>query len=281
MDFSDEQQVERYGRQLILPEIGRAGQRRLAEARVALIGVGGLGSPVALYLAAAGVGRLGAIDPEPIELSNLHRQILYAADELGQAKVQVAQQRLQSLNPDVNVVPVQERLAEHNAAAILQGYDVVVDGSDNVPTRYLVNDACIELNRPLVHGAIIGFDGHLMTILPRRSACLRCVFPEPPHPEEIPSCQQAGVLGSVAGIIGSLMAHEALKLVLGAGEPLADRLLIFEGRSSRFREVPIRQAASCEGCGTHPVHPGKTDTTRAASCQGTIERITMPITSEG
>ena len=245
-------QIARYSRQLIVPEIGVPGQQRLLSASVAIIGAGGLGSPAALYLAAAGVGTLGIIDRETVALSNLHRQILHTTADVGVPKTASARARLSAHNPDVNVVAIQASLDASNARQRLQPYEVVVDGSDNFSTRYLVNDACVLLRKPLVHGGAVHCQGQVMTILPRHSACFRCVFPEPPEPGAIPSCQEAGVLGSVAGIIGTLMAHEALKLLLGIGEPLTNRLLVFEGQAGRFREVPLRRNAACALCGDHP-----------------------------
>ena len=245
------EQVARYSRQLILPEVGVQGQERLLHSSVLVIGAGGLGSPAALYLAAAGVGTLGLVDPEAVVLSNLHRQILHTTESLGRPKALSGKARLEALNPGVRVRAHQERFTAANAAERLQGYDVVLDGSDNFPTRYLVNDACVRSGTPLVHGGVVHLRGQVLTVLPRRSACVRCVFPEPPEPGEIPSCQEAGVLGSAAGILGSLMAHEALKLLLGIGEPLADRLMVFEGDRSRFREVPVRRDATCAVCSEH------------------------------
>ena len=246
------EQVARYGRQLILPEIGVQGQGRLLRASVLVVGAGGLGSPAALYLAAAGVGRLGIIDREAVAPSNLHRQILHGLADVGRPKSVSARERLTALNPDVQVVAMQESLAASNARSILAGYDVILDGSDNFPTRYLVNDACILLGKPFVHGGVIEFEGQVLTVLPKRSACVRCLFPEPPQAGAVPSCQEAGVLGAAAGMLGSLMAHEALKLLLGLGEPLADRLLVFNGRASRFREVTVRRNPACAVCGDRP-----------------------------
>jgi len=246
------EQIARYSRQLLLPEIGVPGQQRLLGASVALVGAGGLGSPAALYLAAAGVGRLGIIDREVVALSNLHRQILHTTEQLGAPKAASARARLSAHNPDVNVVAMQASLDASNALQLLQPYDVIVDGSDNFSTRYLVNDACVLLEKPLVHGGVVQNRGQVMTILPRRSACFRCVFPEPPTSGAIPSCQEAGVLGSAAGVIGTLMAHEALKLLLGIGTPLTNRLLVFDGGASRFRDVPIRRDAACPLCGDRP-----------------------------
>ena len=243
------EQVARYSRQLILPEIGVAGQQRLRNASVLVIGVGGLGCPAALYLAAAGVGRLGLIDRETVALSNLHRQVLHTTDDVGRPKSQSARARLVALNPEVTIVPMQESLTAENARQLIGPYDLVLDGADNFPTRYLVNDTCVRLGKPFVHGGVIHFRGQVMAVLPRRSACFRCVFPEPPSAGAIPSCQEAGVVGTVAGLLGTLMAHEALKLLLGVGEPLVNRLLTFEGCASRFREVPVRRDPGCAACG--------------------------------
>jgi adenylyltransferase/sulfurtransferase len=246
------EQIARYSRQLILPEVGVKGQERLLRASVLIVGAGGLGSPAALYLAAAGVGTIGIIDRESVALSNLHRQILHATDDVGRPKSLSAKARINALNPEVSVVALQESLTASNARQRLVPYDLILDGSDNVPTRYLVNDACVLMDKPLVHGGVIHLEGQVMTILPRRSACVRCVFPEPPQPGAIPSCQEAGVLGSAAGVIGSLMAHEALKVLVGIGEPLVNRLLVFDGRTGRVREVPVRRNVSCAVCGDSP-----------------------------
>lgn len=246
------EQIARYSRQLILPEIGVKGQERLARASVLVVGAGGLGCPAALYLAAAGVGRLGVIDPEPVELSNLHRQILHGTAEVGRPKVESARMRLRALNPHVIVEAMRERLDALNALRLLEPYELVVDGSDNFPTRYLVNDACVLLHKPLVHGGVIRFQGQVLVVRPGQSACLRCVFPEPPQPGAIPSCQTEGVLGACAGVIGSLMAQEALKLLLGIGQPLTDRLLALEGLAGGLREVPVRRDPGCAVCGERP-----------------------------
>lgn len=246
------EQIARYGRQLILPELGVQGQQRLLRASVLVIGAGGLGSPAALYLAAAGVGTLGIIDSDTVGMNNLHRQILHDTGRVGAPKSESAKARLHALNPEVAVQALRERLTPENVCALLEPYDVVLDGSDNFPTRYLVNDTCVLFNKPLVHAAAIEFRGQLMTVVPRRSACYRCVFPEPPQSEAIPTCQDAGVLGAVVGVLGSLMAHEALKLLLGVGEPSTNRLLVFDGKTSRFRDVPVRRDPHCEVCGDHP-----------------------------
>ena len=260
MGFTKEQ-IARYSRQLILPEVGVQGQERLRDASVLIVGAGGLGCPSALYLAAAGVGTVGLIDQEAVALSNLHRQVLHTTDAVGRPKTHSAKARLAALNPEVSVVAIQERLTPGNARRLLQPYDLVLDGSDNFPTRYLVNDACVLLGKPLVHGGVVHFGGQVMTVLPGRSACVRCVFPEPPQPGAIPSCQEAGVLGTAAGLLGSLMAHEALKVLLDLGEPLVDRLLVFEGKASRFRDVRVRRNPGCAVCGDAP----------------TIRELTVPI----
>ncbi len=246
------EQVLRYSRQLILPEVGVKGQERLLAGSALMIGAGGLGSPAALYLAAAGVGTIGVIDRETVELGNLHRQVAHTSAAVGQPKSESARRRMEALNPDIRVQAIQESLTAVNALRLLKPYDVVLDGSDNFPTRYLVNDACVMLGTPLVHGGGIHLGGQVLTVMPRRSACLRCVFPEPPAVGAIPSCQDAGVLGSAVGVIGTLMAHEALKLLLGIGELWTNRLLVFDGWRGRFREVAVRRDAQCAICGEHP-----------------------------
>jgi len=251
MSLSKEQ-IQRYSRQLILPEIGVKGQERLRRASVLIVGAGGLGSPAALYLVAAGVGKLGIIDREAVALSNLHRQILYGIEDVGRLKSDAAKQRLSRLNPDVEVTEIHGSLQAETVLDFVRGYDLVLDGSDNAVTRYLVNDACVLSGIPLVYGGVVGFRGQVMVIRPRQSACFRCVFPEPPAAGEIPSCQEAGVLGAAAGLIGSLMAHEALKALLGIGEGLANRLLVFEGLASRWRDVPVRRDPACAVCGDAP-----------------------------
>ena len=246
------EQIARYSRQLRLPEIGVRGHERLAQASVLIVGAGGLGCPAALYLASAGVGRLGLLDDQSVELSNLHRQILHTTAAVGQTKVHSAARALGERNPDVRVEAMPIRVTAETALALIAGYDLVLDGSDNFPTRYLVNDACVIADRPLIHAGAIGLRGQLLTIHPRHSACLRCVFPEPPAPESIPSCQEAGVLGSTVGVLGTLMAHEALKWLLGLGQVATDRMIVFDGTATRFREVPVRRDLACAVCGEQP-----------------------------
>ena len=246
------EQIARYSRQLMLPEIGVRGQERLLASSVLLIGAGGLGSPAAWYLAAAGVGRIGIIDRETVTLSNLHRQILHTSDSVGQPKTSSARERLHALNPGIVVEPIQASLHAANALSLIAGYDVVLDGSDNFATRYLVNDACVLLGKPLISGGVVHVGGQVMTVLPKRSACFRCVFPEPPQPGAIPSCQAAGIVGAVAGVIGSVMAHEAIKVLVGFGHAPTDRLMVFDGDAGRVREVPLQRNPACAVCGDAP-----------------------------
>lgn len=245
-------EMRRYARHFSLPEVGEAGQRRLKDARVLLVGVGGLGSPAALYLAAGGVGVLGLVDDDRVDETNLQRQILYGTQAIGRPKGEAAEERLHDLNPHVRVERFAERLTSGNALDILRDFDVVVDGSDNFPTRYLVNDACVLLGKPNVYGAIFRFEGQVSVFGRPDAPCYRCLFRDPPPPELIPSCEQAGVLGVVPGIIGSLQALEVVKLVTGAGQPLVGRLLLFDGLPARFRELPIRRDPGCPVCGDEP-----------------------------
>lgn len=250
-DFT-EQQIQRYSRHIILPEVGGKGQRRLQAARVFVVGAGGLGSPVALYLAAAGVGHLGLIDADRVDLSNLQRQILHHTPDVERPKVRSAKAKLQAMNPDVEVVTYEERLVAKNLCALTEGYDILVDGSDNFATKFLLNDAAVLLGKPLVYGGILRFAGQAMTVLPRKSACLRCLFLAPPPPGAVPSCQEAGILGAVAGVIGTIQATEVLKLILGLGEPLADRLLTYDALTARLRTVRIKPNPNCPVCGSRP-----------------------------
>jgi len=246
-------QLERYSRHLLLPEVGEKGQERLLRARVLLLGAGGLGSPAALYLAAAGVGTLGVIDNDVVDASNLQRQILHGTARLGDPKVESGAERLRDLNPDVEVVPFQERLTSDNVDRIFdQGWDVIVDGLDNFPTRYLVNDASVWKDIPVVHGSIFRFDGQVTTFWPGEGPCYRCLYPEPPPPHLAPSCAEAGVLGILPGVIGTLQATEAIKIVLGQGEPLVGRLLTYESLRMQFRTLKLRRDPGCPVCGEEP-----------------------------
>jgi adenylyltransferase/sulfurtransferase len=242
----------RYARHLTLPDVGVEGQRRLKAARVLLVGAGGLGSPAAMYLAAAGVGTLGIVDHDAVDLTNLQRQILHGTAGVGQRKVRSAADRLDDLNPHVRVLPLDLRLTSANARALIRDYDIVVDGSDNFPTRYLVSDACVLEGRPLVYGSIFRFDGQVSLFHPPAGPCYRCLFAEPPAPDMVPSCAEGGVLGVLPGIIGSLQALEAIKWIVGAGESLLGRLLLFDALKVRFREIALRRDPACPACGEAP-----------------------------
>lgn len=250
MDFSEEQ-IRRYARHIILPEVGGTGQARLLRSKVLVIGAGGLGSPVVLYLAAAGVGTIGVIDDDEVDLSNLQRQVLHATSRIGMAKVESAQAAAAEINPDVRIVPHRLRLEKDNALELISQYDVVADGSDNFPTRFLVNDACWFAGKPLVSAAILRFDGQLATYK-QGGPCYRCLFREPPPPGQIPSCAEAGVLGAIAGTMGSLQATEVLKELLGVGDSLSGSLLIYDALSTGFRKVKVRPDPGCPLCGEQP-----------------------------
>jgi len=254
-------QRDRYSRHILLPEVGEAGQAKLLKSKVLLLGAGGLGSPAALYLAAAGVGTLGIVDADVVDASNLQRQILHATSRVGMPKVESAAKALADLNPDVKVVPHAERLVSANVERIFEPYDLVVDGTDNFPTRYLVNDASVFLGKAVVHGSIFRFDGQVTTFLPEKAAkklgfgagpCYRCLYPEPPPPHLAPSCQEAGVLGILCGIVGTLQATEAIKLLLGRGDPLVGRLLTYDSLKMKFRELKLHRSADCPVCGPKP-----------------------------
>ena len=250
-DFSEEQ-IERYSRHIILPEVGGKGQKKICQSKMLILGAGGLGSPVALYLAAAGVGRLGVVDDDQVDLSNLQRQVLHTTKDVGRDKTQSAKEKIEELNPDVEVITYQERLDSKNILEILEDYDVVIDGTDNFTTRFLVNDACFMTKKPLVHGAILQFEGQAITIIPGDGPCYRCIFREPPPPGLVPSCQQAGVLGVIAGTIGTIQATEALKIVLGEGELLVGRFMLYSALDMRFRMVKARKDNHCPLCGEAP-----------------------------
>jgi adenylyltransferase/sulfurtransferase len=252
-DFTDAQ-VERYARHIILPEVGGDGQRKLLAARVLVVGAGGLGSPAALYLAAAGIGTLGLCDFDDVDATNLQRQILHATPDVGRRKTTSGAETIARVNPDVRVIEIDERLDASNALAIIEDFDVVLDGSDNFPTRYLLNDACYLARKPLVHGAIFRFEGQLTVFDGRRddSPCYRCLFATPPPPGSIPNCAQAGVFGMLAGTIGTLQAAEVIKLVLGIGEPLVATLLLYDALETRFTRVRVSRDETCALCGSSP-----------------------------
>ncbi|HMO49632.1 MAG TPA: molybdopterin-synthase adenylyltransferase MoeB [Kiritimatiellia bacterium] len=247
----------RYARHLLLPEVGVAGQEKLKRSRVALVGAGGLGSPAALYLAAAGVGRLRIIDPDVVELSNLQRQVLHDDTWLGRRKTESALARLRAINPWVEVEEAPVRLTAECAVSLLQDADVVVDGADNFDARFAVNEACVALDKPMVYASVFRFEGQLSVFWASRGACYRCLYADPPPPEAAPSCAEAGVLGALPGILGCLQAMEVIKLLLGIGEPLINRLLLFDGLAMRFRELELVKEPDCPGCGPRrrPVAP--------------------------
>jgi adenylyltransferase/sulfurtransferase len=246
------EELLRYSRHLTLPDVGLEGQTKLRGARVLLVGAGGLGSPAALYLAAAGVGTIGLVDFDVVDASNLQRQIVHGTSSIGRPKTESARERLHDINPHVTIATFPTRLTSTNALDILRDFDVVVDGSDNFPTRYLVNDACVLLGKPNVFGSIFQFDGQMSVFDARGGPCYRCLFAEPPPPDLVPSCAEGGVLGVLPGIIGSLQALEAIKLIVGLGTPLIGRLLLFDGRRMQFRERALAKDPDCPVCGEHP-----------------------------
>jgi molybdopterin/thiamine biosynthesis adenylyltransferase/rhodanese-related sulfurtransferase len=258
-ELSDPDSQTRYLRQIALPEIGRQGQQKLSDARVLVVGAGGLGSPAALYLAAAGVGTLGLVDDDKVDRSNLHRQVLHRDDRVGLGKTDSARLTLEALNPSIEVKTHAVRLSATNVESIFANYDLVVDGSDNFPTRYLINDACIKLGLPNIYGAVQGMEGQVTVFAPGGQPCYRCLFTEPPPPELAPSCSQAGVLGVVPGLIGLLQALEAIKLITDIGQSLVGRLLLFDGRTSRLREVQPRANPDCAYCASGQTFPGYID----------------------
>src|SRR5713101_6425196 len=247
-----QEQATRYSRHFLLPEVGEKGQAKLLDAKVLCIGAGGLGSPAAFYLAAAGVGTLGIVDMDVVDLSNLQRQILHTNDRIGMPKTESARLTLQALNPDVKVLEFRERLSSENAFRIFEQFDIVVNGCDNFPTRYLANDACVMLKKPLVDGAIWQFEGQATVFYPPQGPCYRCLFPEPPPPGAVPSCAEAGVLGVLPGLVGCVQAREAVKLILGRGEPLIGRLLLYDALQMTFQEFKVRRNPKCPMCGDRP-----------------------------
>lgn len=245
-------ELERYHRNALVPQVGLMGQQRIRASRILLIGAGGLGAPAALYLAAAGVGTIGLIDDDDVDVSNLQRQVIHATAAVGRPKVDSAAEAIRALNPDVEVVAHRTRLTASNALELLDGWDVVIDGTDNFPTRYLVNDATVMLGLPLVHGAVLGFNGQVGVFDARRGPCYRCLHPAPPPAGSVPSCAEAGVLGVLPGIIGTMQAAEALKLVIGGGQPLLGRLALLDAWGARLREIPVAKNPACPVCGKNP-----------------------------
>ena len=259
MDLTAEQ-LQRYARHITLPEVGVEGQKKLRAASVLCIGAGGLGSPVALYLAAAGIGRLGVVDFDAVEFSNLHRQILHGTSDVGKPKVESARETIHWLNPEVEVTLHPERLTSRNAMQILGSYDVIVDGTDNFQTRYLTNDASVFLKKPNIYGSIFRFEGQASVFAPHLGGpCYRCLYPEPPPPGLVPSCAEGGVLGILPGVIGCIQATEVIKLILGVGEPLLGRLLLYNALEMRFKEIKVRRDPGCPLCGERPTITGLVD----------------------
>jgi len=246
------EEIMRYSRHLIMPEVGMEGQLKLKQAKVLCIGTGGLGAPLGLYLAAAGVGRIGLVDFDKVDLTNLQRQILFDTKDIGRPKIEAATNRLRDLNPDIQIDTFETRLTSENALDILKDYDIVVDGTDNFPTRYLVNDACVILGKPNVYGSIFRFEGQITIFAYPGGPCYRCLYPEPPPPGLVPSCAEGGVLGVLPGIVGAIQAAETLKLIIGKGESLVGRLLLFDALAMRFRELKLRKNPECTVCGEHP-----------------------------
>lgn len=251
MSFTEDQ-ITRYSRHILLPEVGGKGQKKISQAKVFVVGAGGLGSPVALYLAAAGLGTIGLIDSDVVDMSNLQRQVLHHTPDVGRSKVLSAKEKIQAINPDVNVETHEARFTAENALELITPYDIVIDGVDNFPAKFLINDACYFADKPLVHGGILRFEGRVFSIIPQKSACYRCIFKEPPPAGLVPSCQEAGIIGVVAGIIGTIQATEALKLILGIGQPLTDRILDFDAQKTAFREIKTKRNPHCKLCGDNP-----------------------------
>jgi molybdopterin/thiamine biosynthesis adenylyltransferase/rhodanese-related sulfurtransferase len=246
------EEVLRYSRHLIMPEVGMEGQEKLKAARVLCIGTGGLGSPLALYLAAAGVGTLGLVDFDVVDFSNLQRQVIHFTSDVGRPKLKSAAEKIAAINPFVNVKPFETRLTSENALKIFEGFDIIVDGTDNFPTRFLVNDACVFTGKPNVYGSIFRFEGQASVFAAKDGPCYRCLYPEPPPPGLVPSCAEGGVLGILPGLVGLIQATEAIKLIIGKGEPLIGRLLLVDALGMRFRELKLRKNPDCVVCGKHP-----------------------------
>ena len=243
------EEIQRYSRHLIMPEVGMDGQLKLKQAKVLCIGTGGLGAPLGLYLAAAGVGRIGLVDFDTVDSTNLQRQILFSTTDVGRPKIAAAADRLRGLNPDIQIDTFETRLTSDNALDLFKDYDIIVDGTDNFPTRYLVNDACVLLGKPNVYGSIFRFEGQITVFGAPGGPCYRCLYPEPPPPGLVPSCAEGGVLGVLPGIVGSIQAAETLKLIIGKGESLVGRLLLFDALAMRFRELKLRKNPECPVCG--------------------------------
>jgi molybdopterin/thiamine biosynthesis adenylyltransferase/rhodanese-related sulfurtransferase len=270
-------EVQRYSRHLIMPEVGMDGQLKIKQAKVLCIGTGGLGAPLGLYLAAAGVGRIGLVDFDVVDYTNLQRQVLFGTSDVGRPKIEAAADRLRNLNPEIQIDTFETHLTSENALDILKDYDVVVDGTDNFPTRYLVNDACVLLGKPNVYGSIFRFEGQITVFGYPGGPCYRCLYPEPPPPGLVPSCAEGGVLGVLPGIVGTIQAAETLKLIIGKGEPLIGRLLLFDALAMRFRELKLRKNPECPVCGENPTLTKLIDYAEFCGIRG--EEAPMPTTT--
>ena len=246
------EEIQRYSRHLIMPEVGMDGQLKLKKARVLCIGTGGLGAPLGLYLTAAGVGKIGLVDFDVVDSTNLQRQVLFGTSDVGRSKIGAAADRLRNLNPDIQIEAIDTKLSSENALELFRDYDIIVDGTDNFPTRYLVNDACVLLGKPNVYGSIFRFEGQITVFGYPGGPCYRCLYPEPPPPGLVPSCAEGGVLGVLPGIVGTIQAAETLKLIIGKGQPLVARLLLFDALAMKFRELKLRKNPDCPVCGAHP-----------------------------
>ena len=271
------EEIQRYSRHLIMPEVGMEGQLKLKQAKVLCIGTGGLGAPLGLYLAAAGVGRIGLVDFDAVDFTNLQRQILFSTSDVGRPKIEAAADRLRSLNPEIQIDTFETHLSSENALDILKDYDIIVDGTDNFPTRYLVNDACVLLGKPNVYGSIFRFEGQVSIFGAPGGPCYRCLYPEPPPPGLVPSCAEGGVLGVLPGTVGAIQATETLKLIIGKGEPLIGRLLLFDALTMRFRELKLRKNPQCPLCGEHPTVTKLVDYAEFCGIRG--EEAPVPMTS--
>ena len=248
----NDNQLKRYSRHIMLFECGIKGQEKIADARVLVVGAGGLGSPALLYLAAAGVGVIGIMDPDVVDLSNLQRQVIHFTKDIDTSKVDSAKEKITQINPDIRVITYREPATADNILGIIKEYDFIIDGTDNFPAKFLINDACVFAGKPFSHAGIIKFDGQMMTVVPGKSACYRCVFNKPPPPGAVPSSSHAGVLGAIAGVLGTLQATEALKFIINKGDLLTNRLMIFDGLKMKFRNVRIKKRADCPVCGDNP-----------------------------
>ena len=269
-------EVLRYSRHLIMPEVGMEGQQKLKAARVLCIGTGGLGSPLALYLAAAGVGTLGLVDFDVVDFTNLQRQVIHFTSDVGRPKLESARHKIADINPYVNVKPFETKLTSQNALEIFAGFDIIVDGTDNFPTRFLVNDACVFTGKPNVYGSIFRFEGQASVFATKEGPCYRCLYPEPPPPGLVPSCAEGGVLGILPGLVGLIQATEAIKLILGSGDPLIGRLLLVDALGMKFRELKLRKNPDCVVCGTHPTVTKLIDYEEFCGLRGQEKAVNQP-----